>query len=70
MVKGVDKLIGYAFINKETNIVDYICSWGDKEISDDYNIEDNQYMIKLDEIKYKEIEQLILEGKKSKNTKH
>ncbi|SKA89744.1 hypothetical protein SAMN05428976_11353 [Clostridium sp. USBA 49] len=59
-------MIGYAFINKDTNILDYICSWGDNEMPADYPIEDNQYVVKLDENKYKEIEKLILERKKIK----
>jgi len=47
-------------------VLDYICSWGDNKITDDYPIADNQYKVELEENRYKEIEKLILDGKKIK----
>jgi len=59
-------MIGYAFIDKETNIVDCICSWGNDKIAEDYPIPDNQYVIELTEDVYNTFEQSVINGKRIK----
>jgi hypothetical protein len=42
-------LIGYALINKNTDIVQSIFSWGSKEIDLDYPVPEGQYLLPLDD---------------------
>jgi methyl coenzyme M reductase subunit C-like uncharacterized protein (methanogenesis marker protein 7) len=57
-------MIEYAFINRATDIVENICSWGDKKIADNYPVLDSQYMLELVENDYKIFEQAFKEGKR------
>lgn len=61
-------MVGYAFINKDTNVLDNICSWGESHIPESYPITDTQCLLELAENKYKEFEQVISSGKRIKIT--
>lgn len=51
---------GYAFVEINTNKILYIIDWDNKDISEDCPIQENQYVIELEETLYREIQSNIL----------
>lgn len=53
-------MINYAMVDKDTNIIKHLMSWGKKEIAKDYPFEENEYAVCLSDEIYPRIRSEII----------